>query len=352
MMAEGAGRTALFQAIHDQPAIAAETAALLASSRRVFLVGTGTSSHAAIIGEHLLRLVGADAYALTNFDFVTYPRPIGSEDAVIAISHRGSKLYGKAAIARALEANAKVIGITGKGSPMQGAHVQLETAPAEKSSTHSMSYTANLVALGLIAARLGATSGVDVSELRDGLMRLPAMIQRGLENDEAVRAAADVLAAHGKTVLVGAGPNAATAREGALKVKESSYLVAEGFELETLLHGCLPAVSNGDLAVVIAACGPALDRTMAAIRALQLIGARLLVIADERVVNDLSFDSKLAAPVGIVAYDAVIEQLSPIPAVVPLQLLADYTATLRGTNADSFRADDPIYKAANDSYRL
>ncbi|MDB5076390.1 MAG: hypothetical protein JWO42_2569 [Chloroflexi bacterium] len=362
-MAEAAAHTALFQAIYSQPAIArdllerldgaaAEAAALMEASRRVFLVGTGTSSHAAVVGEHLLRLVGADAYALTNFDFVTYPRPIGPEDTVIAISHRGGKRYGKAAIEYARAAGANVIGITGQGSPMHGTHVQLQTAPQEKSSTHSMSYIANLVALGLIAVQLGARTGVDTAELQAGLFRIPAVIQHLLENDGVVREAASVVAASGKMVLVGAGPNAVTAREGALKVKESSYLVAEGFELETFLHGGLQAVSSGDLAVVIAANGPAFDRTKDAIRAVQHIGARILVIADERVHQDVHFDPSLSAPVGVVVFAGVIEQLSPIAAAVPLQLLADYTATLRGTNADIFRADDPAYKAASDSYVL
>src|SRR5690242_3921539 len=98
--------TELFRAVMSQPSVIRDVltrlnqgsdvaADLLTTSRRVFLTGTGTSFHAAIVGEHLLRHVGVDAYAATNFDFVTYPRTVDPEDAVIAISHRGSKRYGQ-----------------------------------------------------------------------------------------------------------------------------------------------------------------------------------------------------------------------------------------------------------------
>src|SRR6185312_8868516 len=124
-------------------------AELLAAARRVYLAGTGTSSHAAVVGEHLLRLAGADALATTNLDFALYPRPLGPEDALVEISHRGSKRYGSAAIALARQAGARVVGLTGQDSPMSGADVLIRTAPQEQSATHTASYTANLTALAL-----------------------------------------------------------------------------------------------------------------------------------------------------------------------------------------------------------
>jgi glucosamine--fructose-6-phosphate aminotransferase (isomerizing) len=351
----------LYRTIHTQPDViqavldnsrvpAQEAARVLANARCVFLTGTGTSSHAAVVGEHLLRSVGLDAYATTNFDFVTYPRPIEPDDAVIAISHRGSKRYGQQAIERSQTAGAKVIGITGQGSPMRGPAVVIHTTPQESSSTHTASYTGNLAALALIAVYIGEHAGRDVSELSAALSGLPSGVASLLAREADVSAAAHTLATRGRLVLLGAGPNAVTAREGALKVKESSFLVAEGFELETCLHGGLQAVEAGDLAAVIVAYGPALSRTLDAINALRLIGANLLLVADQRVVAELPTSRRGSDT--LVAFDPVPEVLSPLLAAVPLQLLAAYTAQLRGTNADSFRADDPVYKRANESYRL
>jgi len=347
MASESAPRSALYQTIQTQPSVvrsvlegaqaeAEHAADLLAQSARVFLVGTGTSSHAAVVGEHLLRLAGAEAYATTAFDFVTYPRPLRPDDALVAISHRATKRYGARAIAMARDAGLHVIGITGRGSPMEGPDVVIGTAPG------------NLAALALIAARLGEHTGADVSALVAALDQLPEALVALLAREADIEPIAQALAARGRMVLIGAGPNAVTAREGALKVKESSYLVAEGFELETALHGGLQPVAAGDVGVVLAAHGPALERTSDAIHALRLIGARLLVIADERAASSVPTDEATT----IVSFAGVPEALSPILATVPLQLLAARTAELRGTNPDSFRADDPIYKQANASYTL
>lgn len=358
MTAGSAPRSALYETIHSQPAVlrdvlsrtdgqAAQAAALLAGARRVFLAGTGTSSHAAVVGEHLLRLAGADAYATTNFDFVTYPRPIGPDDALIAISHRGSKTYGKLAIERARAAGGPVIGLSGLNSPMEGPAVVIGTAPNERSATHTASYTGNLAALAMIAAYLGERNGADVSALRTALPDLPAAVEDLLARQDEVRPVAERLAARGRMVLAGAGPNAVTAREGALKVKESSYLTAEGFELETLLHGGLQATAAGDVAVLILAHGPARERLADAARALSMLGTYLFIVADERYARASDLHANT-----IMTYRAVPEPLSPLLAAVPLQLLAAFTAEARGTNADSFRADDPVFKAVNESYKL
>ena len=353
----------LYTAVRAQPAIirevlgrvpdlAAAAVDLLAPARRIWLAGTGTSSHAAIVGEHLLQLAGGDAFATTMLDFALYSRPLDPHDVLIAISHRGSKRYGALAIAEALGAGLPVIGITGQDSPMEGPRVLIPTAPQERSSTHSASYTANLAALALIACELGTRNGHDMALLREEVAALPDAVEAVLAQEAAIRDVAVYLAQRGRLVLAGAGPHAATAREGALKVKESSYLTAEGFELETLLHGALPAVAEGDLAAVLVADGPALARDQDAIRALQLIGARLLVVADERVVDVVEATVAESPEVTVVTYPATLEALSPLPATVALQLLAAYTAQIRGTDADSFRNDDPRYKGANDSYRL
>jgi glucosamine--fructose-6-phosphate aminotransferase (isomerizing) len=358
-MPQEEGRSALYRTILTQPAVvravldgaraeAARAAELLAGAERVFLTGTGTSSHAAVVGEHLLRVAGSEAYATTAFDFTIYPRPLRSTDALIAISHRGTKRYGAQAIARAVEAGVPVIGLTGQGSLMEGPAVVIQTAPPEQSATHTASYLGNLTALALIAAELGARTGADVTGLRAALVTLPESVAAILARQNEVEPVAQALAARGRMILIGAGPNAVTAREGALKVKESSYLVAEGFEVETALHGGLQSLAAGDVAVVIAAEGPALPRLLDAVRALQLIGTQVLVVADERAAASVLPDDATT----VISYAAVPEPLSPVLATVPLQVLASRTADLRGTDPDSFRADDPIYKTANASYTL
>jgi glucosamine--fructose-6-phosphate aminotransferase (isomerizing) len=325
-----------------------DIAPALMQARRVLLSGTGTNSHAAVVGQYLLRSVGADAWATTNFDFVHYGPPVDRRDVVVVLSHTGTTRYGHAAIARAREGGAYVIGITGEGSPMDGPDVVIPAGPTERSDTYTKSYTATLAVLGILAAEVGERLGADVAELRAAVDRVPDDVAGVLRREETVRPVAQALAERGRLVLAGAGPNRVTAREGALKVKESSYLVAEGFELETMLHGGLQAVESGDVAVLIAAKGPALERVSDAARALETIGARAWLIADEAAISSLG----PASYEWVTPHPGVPEVLSPLTATVPLQLLAALTAQLRGTNPDNFRYDEDRYRNAIEGMTL
>src|SRR5579884_4026818 len=136
--------THLYRAIHAQPEAVrtlladqgdpARAAEKLARAGRILIAGIGTSFHATQVGEYLLRMAGADAWAVRSFEFVNYPRPLRSDDAVIVISHRGSKVHGNRAVQRAKEAGVLTIGITGMNSKMQGADLQLETVEQDPSS--------------------------------------------------------------------------------------------------------------------------------------------------------------------------------------------------------------------------
>lgn len=355
--------SALYETIRSQPGalraiidntsneIVAASGAVLASGK-VLLLGTGTSYHAAVVGEHLLRMAGVDAYAATNFEFVNYGRGVGPDDAVITISHKGSKLYGRRAIGLAMEAGARVIGITRHDSPMEGAEIRISTVEIERSATHTVSYTSALTVLALLATKVGEKTGARVGGLEGAVVSLPDHLAFLLEREEEAMPTAEKLASRGRFVLAGAGPNCVTAKEGALKVKESSYLVAEGFELETILHGGLQAVEAGDVAAVIAADGPALKRTADLVRALMTIGAHVFLVADERTVGRLPVAEIRHREGTVFPFPAVPEQLSPALAVVPLQILAAFTAALRATDADSFRKDEPVYKQAVEGYEL
>jgi glucosamine--fructose-6-phosphate aminotransferase (isomerizing) len=354
-------RSELYRTIRRQPDVlresllrsrplAREAAERLVRCRRILLTGTGTSHHAAQVGAYLLREAGVEATARSAFDFVHYPTPLGPEDGVVVISHRGSKRYGSAAIPLAARAGAVVVGVTGQGSPMAGPTVIIPTAPPEISSTHTMSYTANLAAIAQVAVDLGDRRGHARPALAAAVAGLPDAVERALAREADVVPAAEALARSGRLVLMGAGPNAATAREGALKVKESSYLSAEGFELEDFLHGGLQPTRPGDLAVPIVPSGPSVERSRALLRALDLVGALPWPVVDEAV-PELRAEP-IAGALPPFRCPTVPEPLSPILAAVPLQLLAAYTAEIRGTNADSFREDDPVFARALASYPL
>ncbi len=358
--------TGLYRSIHAQPRAVRElladwdgpsqAAEKLSHTRRILLAGIGTSFHAATVGEYLLRFAGADAWAVRSFDFVHYPRPLHTEDGVIVVSHRGSKLHGMLALQRAVESGVVTIGITGKDSKMQGAGIVIETVEQDPSSTHSISYIGALVRLGQIAARLASLTGhsEQAERLEQGLAQLPALMEDILSREDQVRQIAQEAVAHSRRLyFIGAGPNAVTAPEGALKTKEAAYVTAEGFELEQAIHGPQVAFEAEDLLILISVKGPAQARMADLLLALNEIGSRVWLIGEAPTTEVANlFGHQGWARFAL--YDGIElpEELTPLLAALPVQLLADFLASARGTNADSFRKDQAAYEQAGARFQI
>ena len=358
--------TGLYRSIHAQPQAVRElltdwdtptqAAERLAPTGRILLAGIGTSFHAAVVGEYLLRLAGAEAWALRSFEFVTYPRPLRSDDGVIVISHRGSKLHSNRAVERATQARVLTVGITGKNTKMQGADITIETVEQDPSSTHSISYVAALTRVAQIAARLSALKGrTEVAErLEQGLAQLPTLMEDILAREDAVRQIAqEAVTQQRRLYFVGAGPNAATAPEGALKAKEAAYVTAEGFELEQAIHGPQVAFESSDLLIPISVRGAAQARLTDFLLALSEIGSRVWLVGeapDTATAELFSRDGWARFALGDGA--DVLEELTPLLTALPVQLLAEFLAQARATNADSFRTDHEAYKRAGTRFRI
>lgn len=340
--------TALYQSIHQQPAAVAEVlartaplcadaAALLRGCRRTYVVGTGTSLHGARISAYQLRAAGIDAEAVAAFDFALYPRPLAADTAVVTISHRGTKLYGRMAIEQAVAAGAPVIGITGQGSPMTGPAVVIETVASERSATYTISH------LGALTVLAGIAGAVDSrGDLAAALPGLPELLARTLACEPAVREIAAATTADTHFAFVGGGPNEATATEAALKVKEAAYMVAEGHGIEQFLHGPIVGMHAGDLFVGCGAEGPSAERLRATALGAAAIGMEVVNIG-----IDTGVDGARTIPV-----PPVLELLSPMLLTVPVQLLACFLAEARGTDPDTFRQEQEPYKRASGHYKL
>jgi glutamine---fructose-6-phosphate transaminase (isomerizing) len=358
--------TGLYRSIHAQPQAVrdlltdwgspSQAAEKLSQTGRILISGIGTSFHAATVGEYLLRSVGVDAWAVRSFEFVHYPRPLRSDDGVIVISHRGSKLHGIGALQRAVESGVVTVGITGKDSKMQGATVVIETVEQDPSSTHSVSYVGALVRLSQVAVKLGELTGNEkqAQRLRQGLSQLPDLIEDMLSRQDEVRQIAQEAVAHSRRIyFVGAGPNAVTAPEGALKAKEAAYVTTEGFELEQAIHGPQVAFEVDDLMIPISVKGGAQARMGDFLLALSEIGLRVWLIGEAPTSETADLFSRPGWSRFAVCDGADLpEELTPILTVVPVQLMADFLASARGTNADSFRKDQEVYDRAGSRFQI
>ena len=211
----------------------------LGRAGRIWLVGTGTSQHAAELGAWLFQGAGLDARGLSSATFVRWSEPPGAGDAAIVISHTGGTALAEAARDRVAASGADLIALTGRDAGWRDA---IETIPQERSETYTASYTTVLLLLARAAAALGGSA-----ELEAGLDQLPDRTRAALADP-----AADELEAPPRLIAIaGAGPFAITAREGALKLREAARLLAEGYESEYLLHGSAVPLTGEDLLLTL-----------------------------------------------------------------------------------------------------
>ncbi|WP_410813496.1 SIS domain-containing protein [Micromonospora sp. 067-2] len=218
----------------------AEPAQRLRGARRVFLIGTGTSRHAADLGVLLLRDADVEAYSFAAGQFVTGGPALLPDDAAVVISHTGRTAYSRRVRDTARTAGCRLVTITGEGAGWPEAIV---TVPPEECETYTVSYTASLTVLASLAHHLGCP---DVG---------PADLARAAGHVRAVCATyrpGAVPAPERALGLVGAGPYAVTAAEGALKLREAAGVLAEGFDAERLLHGAAVPYGHRDRLLLVA----------------------------------------------------------------------------------------------------
>ena len=332
-----------FAAVAGRTATAAKTLApRLAGCDRLYFVGIGTSYHAALTAEYLMRVYGGmPVYAAHAFDFALYGPPLGPRDGVITISHRGTKRYTRDSLVRAREAGCPTVVVTGNGpEDRAAADVMIQTVPQERSSTHTVSYAGAVAALAVLTAEIGVARGARPA-LEPSVFRetVPAALRAALALEPQIAARARDLASGTRIWLVGGGPGAVAAIEGALKIKETSYGTAEGMSAEAMLHGPFQSADPGDLFILIAQSGPAQPRVMDVAAAVEEIGAQLIIVDDGTAPISSGAAARWSVP-------AVPEPFTALTCVVPLQLFSYHLALARGTNPDSFRLDDPRFLKA------
>jgi glutamine---fructose-6-phosphate transaminase (isomerizing) len=281
--------------------------------RRLLLVGTGTSWHAANIGAWLLRAAGVEAWPVQAIDAALHgPRPTG-EDGLILLSHRGTKQFTTQVLERARTGGAAIATISAQGAP--GA--EIETVAPERSSAYTASHCGAMFRLAQIAVALGADLGP--------LGAVPGAVAAVVDGP-----AIGVEPPRRSMEFIGAGPNQWTAAEGALKVRETAYVAASGMNVEQYLHGPSVAVGPSDTLTCLNGGGPGEQRLLAVARSAE----------------------SCQVPVRVITADGPNELLSVFPLTAAVQKIALEAAELLGTNPDSFGRDVPARAHAMDGISL
>ena len=354
----------MFDAITAQPAAIAEVVArnregvaalarTLKEGPALTLAGLGTSLNGAMYGEYWLRTLGQmrAVRAVSSFDAVNYGLKPAAGGALLVLSHRGWKQYSARAVAEAKAAGIVTAAVCGQG-PGEGARQAdhlLITTEQEQSAAHTKSLTTAMALLFelALALRAQANSGdLETQRMRAEFEAIPELMRRRLGDDSRERNAAEQLRNYRRIVVLGGGPNYPTAREIALKLKETSFAYAEGMQVEEFLHGPISSADRDTLVIIASGGGAAGARAEQVANALGEIGAERLGIYTRS-------GSALAEAVDVgIQVEGEDEALSPFALLLSLQLFTYWLAVKRGCNPDLAHRDDAHHVKAAGHFEM
>jgi len=310
----------------------------LTRAKRIILTACGTAFHAGLVGEFLFEQLARIPTETEYASEFRYRNPIIEDRTVVmSISQSGETADTLAAVEQAKERGATVLGIVNVvGSSIAratDAGIYLHVGP-EIGVASTKAFTAQLAVLTMLATELGRRKHISsdqAARLIGELSRIPNKISRILEQSDHIKDIASANIDKNNWLFLGRGFNYPVALEGALKLKEISYIHAEGLPAAEMKHGPIALIVDDMPAVFVATTGPQYDKIMGNIAEVKARGGKIIAVATE---GDETI--KQHADHLITVPDAP-ELLQPMLTVVPLQLLAYHAAVLRGHDVDKPR---------------
>jgi len=305
---------------------------------QIHLVGCGTSYHAALIGKYMIEDLARIPVQVEYASEYRYRNPIIQEHTLIfVISQSGETADTLAALREAQSKGAKVFGITN----VVGSSVARESnggsyihAGSEIGVASTKAFTSQVTILFLLAILLGRQrnlSSLQGMEYIRELQTIPSKIDSILKQSEYIRQIAETIKDARNAMYLGRGINYPVALEGALKLKEISYIHAEGYAAAEMKHGPIALVDEEMPVVAIATNDPLYDKIHNNLEEVHSRKARLITITNEGN-KDLEKISE-----SVIYLPSTLQDLQPLLTVIPLQLLAYYVADLKGVDVDQPR---------------
>ncbi|MFJ4444511.1 glutamine--fructose-6-phosphate transaminase (isomerizing) [Pseudomonas sp. NPDC089422] len=356
---KGAYRHFMLKEIHEQPTVVQRTlegrlgkdhvmvqafgpqaAELFAKVRNVQIVACGTSYHAGMVARYWLEsLAGIPCQVEVASEF-RYRKVVVQPDTLfVSISQSGETADTLAALR-----NAKELGFLGSlaicnvgiSSLVRESDLTLLTlAGPEIGVASTKAFTTQLVSLMLLTLALGQVRGTLEAGVEAGLVeelrRLPARLGEALAMDSTVEKTAELFADKHHTLFLGRGAQYPVAMEGALKLKEISYIHAEAYPAGELKHGPLALVDNDMPVVTVAPNNELLEKLKSNLQEVRARGGELVVFADENA------GMSNGEGTHVIKVPHIADELAPILYTIPLQLLSYYVAVLKGTDVDQPR---------------
>jgi glucosamine--fructose-6-phosphate aminotransferase (isomerizing) len=307
----------------------------LTSIKRIIITACGTSWHSALIGEYMLEELARIPVEVEYASEFRYRNPIIDKDTlVIVISQSGETADTLAALREARHRGAKVMGIVN----VVGSTIARETdfgiylhCGPEIGVASTKAFTGQVIALAMFTVLMGRLRNLSVIQGREivsALQELPAKVEQVLELNDAIHELARTYKDATNFLYLGRGYNFPAALEGALKLKEVSYIHAEGYPAAELKHGPIALIDENMPVVAIAPDDAVYQKVVSGIEEVKARGGRVIAVATDG-------NKELASKVDhLITIPRTIDPLTPILATIPLQLLAYHIAVLRGCNVD------------------
>ncbi len=309
------------------------------NAKRIIFIACGTSWHAALVAEYLFEDLTRIPVEVEYASEFRYRNPIIYEDdVVIAISQSGETADTLAAIDLAKSKGATIIGICNVvgSSIARATHAGSYThAGPEIGVASTKAFTAQITVLVLMALRIaflkGTISSSRFHQLLNELEAIPGKVERVLKTNDKIKYIADVYKNSTNALYLGRGYTFPVALEGALKLKEISYIHAEGYPAAEMKHGPIALIDEEMPVFVIATKGASYEKVVSNIQEVKARKGKIIAIVtegDKQVVEMADYSIEIPE---------TDEILVPLIAVVPLQLLSYHIAVMRGCNVDQPR---------------
>jgi len=311
----------------------------LAASDRIVIVGCGTSWHAGLVAEYLFEELARINVEVEYASEFRYRNPVIREnDIVIAISQSGETADTLAAIELAKSKGATIFGVCNVvgSSIARASHAGAYThAGPEIGVASTKAFTAQVTVLTLIAIatakRKGTISEETYRQLLVELETIPAKVEQVFENASKIKEIAFIFTYARNFIYLGRGLNFPVALEGALKLKEISYIHAEGYPAAEMKHGPIALIDEDMPVVFLATKDSSYEKIVSNIQEVKARKGRVIAIVTE---GDILIPTMVDF---VIEVPRVHEILTPLVSVIPLQLLSYYIAVMRGRNVDQPR---------------
>jgi len=306
--------------------------------RRLVFLACGTSWHSGLVGEYMIEDMARVPVEVEYASEFRYRRPVLDPDTlVIAISQSGETLDTLSAMREARKQGARVLGITNVvGSTIareSDGGVYIHAGP-EIGVASTKAFTCQVTALAILTLALARSRHMDINEgqrIVRALQRIPEQVHTILDQEDRIRELAELYAEHHNFLYLGRGYNFPIALEGALKLKEISYVHAEGYPAAEMKHGPIALIDKNMPVVVLCTQERSYDKIRGNVQEVKARSGRVLAIVTEG-------DKDITAMADhVIEVPSTLDMLSPLLSVIPLQLLAYHIAVLRGCNVDQPR---------------